>query len=382
MGKKLTYEQIKECFEDSNCELITTKEEFIENNLSGSSKFNVIASCGHPNKNCDYSGFKTRGRGKVCGPCSRKSTKESHKKLNENIQEGNSYSLNLEEESIQFIINNTSQNLKIEKSPECCLADIAIKPINCIKNELLPIQLKCTKGPDKENRYKFHIDGRKYNMIFICISLSNEKIWIMHGNDIINKSMLTMGKNKSKYDIYVVKKDNLSKKLLEFYVSSEKDTIENIQTALAITVQKEQYFRKIRETKLNTIPFQDPEVNQSHHDFLINGIKIQEKVAFIRKNADYFISGISKTRQQKTVPYDKGDNEFYWFHLQGKNEGTFYVIPENKMIEKEFINCTEQKIKGKTSISFGKNNKWLNDFKFYYDEENINEIISNIFKLF
>jgi len=378
--KKLTYEQIKERFEEIGMKLITTEEECIENNLCSLSKFHVIAACGHEVTNCKFSSCMSMGRKKVCGPCGIASMKESHKKLNENIQEGNAYGLNLEGEHIKFIIEVLGMFFKIEQTHDGCAADIAIRPLGFTENKWLPIQLKSTKGPFNENRYKFHIDGDAYDMIYFFTSLSNEKTWIMNGVDIKIKTNITMGKNKSKYDIYVVKKDNLVKKMLECYNSLEKDTLENIQIPISEHVKKEHKYRIIRQTKLYNIKFENPKINQSHFDFIINGFKVQEKVCYKLKNTNYFKSSLHKTRQKKDVPYSKDDNDFYWFNLQ--DSGTFYLIPESKMIEKKFISYVEQNIIGKTKISFGKKSKWLDEFKFHYDEENINEIISNIFKLF
>jgi len=39
-------------------------------------------------------------------------------------------------------------------------------------------------------------------------------------------------------------------------------------------------------------------------------------------------------------------------------------------------------IKGKTDLSFAKRNKWLDIYKYSYNEENINEIVLHLFKTF
>ena len=75
--------------------------------------------------------------------------------------------------------------------------------------------------------------------------------------------------------------------------------------------------------------------------------------------------------------YEKGDNDFYWINLQD-NE-TFYIIPEQILIDKHLISSETEK--GKKYISFAKRNKWLDFYKYSYNEENINEIINNLFKL-
>ena len=88
------------------------------------------------------------------------------------------------------------------------------------------------------------------------------------------------------------------------------------------------------------------------------------------------VTGVLSTKD--LLPYLDKPEDFNWKTLLRKP----FFVPESKMIEKKFISYVEQNITGKTDISFGKKNKWLDEFKFHYDEENINEIISNIFKLF
>lgn len=173
------------------------------------------------------------------------------------------------------------------------------------------------------------------------------------------------------------------KKLLEFYNTISTDTIENIQTPITNCCKKEQLYRKLRENKLNNIKFEYPEVNQCVYDFKINNYKVQEKTAHIRKNFKHYISVLHKKKEGiSQIPYDSGDNDFYWINLQDNQ--TFYIIPENILIEKQIIsseNIVDKSsfIKGRKCLSFSKRNKWLENYKYSYNEENINEIIKILF---
>ena len=175
------------------------------------------------------------------------------------------------------------------------------------------------------------------------------------------------------------------KKLLEFYNTISTDTIENIQTPITNCCKKEQLYRKFRENNLTDIKFEYPEVNQCVYDFKINNYKVQEKTAFIRKPRKYYKTNINRNKNgNKCIPYDSGDNDFYWINLQDNQ--TFYIIPENIFIEKQIISSgnildESSSIKGKTDLSFAKKNIWLNEYKYSYNEENINEIISHLFKI-
>jgi hypothetical protein len=183
---------------------------------------------------------------------------------------------------------------------------------------------------------------------------------------------------KSKYNYYKVDKNDLSKILLKYYDTLEKDTLENIQTPITKCCQIEQKFCQLRESKLPNIQFEQPKINQSVYDFKVNNYKIQEKTAIMRKDrSSYNMCMITKNKNgNNNIPYDSGDNDFYWINLQD-NE-TFYIIPEQIFIERQIIS-TETK-KGKKYISFAAKNTWLNEYKFNYNEENVNEIINNYFQ--
>ena len=93
---------------------------------------------------------------------------------------------------------------------------------------------------------------------------------------------------------------------------------------------------------------------------------------------------LSKHKDGKNnYPYEQGDNDYYWINLPD-NE-TFYIIPENILITKQVISSGDtvdvpSSIKGKKCLSFAIRNTWLNEYKYSYNEENINEIITNYFK--
>ena len=69
-----TYENIIEEFNNKNCKLLTSKEEFCEIlkiSKKGIYKLNYIASCGH-NHVVFYNVFKSRGTGIICPSCKNK----------------------------------------------------------------------------------------------------------------------------------------------------------------------------------------------------------------------------------------------------------------------------------------------------------------------
>ena len=363
---RVSYETIKENFEKENCQLITTKKEMILNNMNTNSNYIIIATCGHQIDGCNYHMFISKNyKKKICKDCINKKLSLAYKKLNKTI-DGNSYNLNTEAQSIKLI--KKYLNLEIKVSPECCLADIAINDHN-IENKWLPIQVKATIKVSTDNGYSFQLK-HKYNILIIFVCIEEEKFWIIHGNDILNNKCLSIGLKKSKYNKYQVDKNDLSTKLLEFYNNLDTLPIETIQTPITDNCKKEQLFRKLRETKLNLVQFEYPEINQCVYDFKVNNYKIQEKTAQLRLDCNHYKCLLYKKKDGKDCcSYEKGDNDFYWINLQDNQ--TFYIIPEQIILSKT---CSK-------GISFAKRNIWLETYKYSYNEENINEIINNLLKV-
>ena len=213
-------------------------------------------------------------------------------------------------------------------------------------------------------------------VIFICIE--KEKFWFINGNNILDQCKLSIGTKKSKYDIYEVGKNDITQKLLSFYKTLHKNTLENIQTPITENYKKEKLFRNLRESKLNNIKFVYSEINQSVFDFKINNYKIQEKTGFMKSQRNYMMVMFSKSKEGiNNIPYDKGDNDFYWVNLPDYE--TFYIIPEQVLIYKQIIS-TETK-KGKRYLSFAVSNKWVDNYRYSYNEYNINEIVNFLFKV-
>ncbi len=376
MTTKVSYETIKETFENKGCQLITTKYEMIVNKMNTSSSYKIIATCGHIIENCNYHMFnsKIRDRQKLCSDCVKKKLSLNYKKLNNNISE--KYTLQIESQSIEIFKKYINSSLEFKISPECCTADIAIRDSNCKDNKWLPIQVKSTLKVSTDNSYLFALK-HSYNILIVFICIEEEKFWLIHGNNILNLVCLSIGLNKSKYNKYKVDKLELSKKLLEFYNLLYNNTIESIQKPITENCQKEQLFRKIREIKLNSIHFEYPEINQCVYDFKVNGYKIQEKIARKRSDCNTIALLLHKTKNSiRNTPYELGDNDFYWINLPDKE--TFYIIPEIVLFDYGIISC--ENYNGRTDLSFANRNTWWNYFKFNYNEENINEIINNYLK--
>lgn len=114
--------------------------------------------------------------------------------------------------------------------------------------------------------------------------------------------------------------------------------------------KKEHYFRMLRKNKLGFIEFKEPYVQGQHFDFIVNDNKIQEKVGTSAKNRKniFFKLGKGNGKRKCKRPYKKGDNDIYWFHMP--DEQTFFVIPEEILYNKGYINNTTKKRKNRYII--------------------------------
>ena len=107
------------------------------------------------------------------------------------------------------------------------------------------------------------------------------------------------------------------------------------------------------------------------YDFTINGYKVQEKVAGVRKDRSnsYWISfycnnsKIEKKRQYKS--YAKGDNSFYWIWLED-NPKEFYLFPEEVLIER---NIVDRKTGPKPVLGIN-NTNWTKEYLYSFNDKN------------
>ncbi len=120
------------------------------------------------------------------------------------------------------------------------------------------------------------------------------------------------------------------------------------------------------------------------YDFMINGLKVQEKISSKEKSGNYTKFNLDKCNgrnngKKKHISYQKGDNDFYWLNFNNKQH--FYIIPEHELISRNIINIDKR-----TSINLTPNSKrknktdWANEYLFDYtnftklDEEKLKKM--------
>jgi 7-cyano-7-deazaguanine synthase in queuosine biosynthesis len=368
------YENVIEEFNKQNCKLLTTKEEYIDilKNTKKVYRLNYIASCGHTHI-VFYNVFKSRGTGIVCPSCKNKKIGYDKKEKMKNNEMSKTSTIEQEYKFINQIQLFLKNDFEIIKAFDGCNIDIIFKPKNIIDDKWVGIQVKTTNV--RHLTYSFHINNIYKNCLLLFYCCEDETMWLIPENIIGNQKKVSIGYNKSKYNIYKICKDNLINKLNEFYNKTNNFEFDKLNTPTCIYQQREQFFRKYREEKIKFLDFDYDSIEGTVYDFKIKNFKVQEKVAKISDKENRYYFQLCKNNglingKQNQIQYDIGDNDFYWLNCDNKQ--TFFVIPEKNLIDKGFIgnkieNINRQMLKITVKNVLHKKSAWLQDYMFDYE---------------
>jgi hypothetical protein len=381
------YENVVEEFTKQNCQLLTTKEdhcEILKMSKNGTHKLNYIASCGH-NHVVFYNVFKSRGTGIICPSCKNKEIGNAKKEKMQNNQMSKNVCIEQEFKFIQKISELLQHDFEIIKAFDGCNVDMIYRPKNITDDSWVGIQVKTTNV--RHLTYSFHINHIYKDCLLLFYCCEDESMWLIPENIIGDQKKVSIGYNKSKYNIYKVTKENILDRLTELYNNTSKFHFDTLNTPINIYQQREQEFRKYRENKIDFIQFQYDNMEATVYDFKIGNFKVQEKVAKMdHDNRCCFQlcknNGIINKKPNQ-IQYDIGDNDFYWLNCANKKQ--FFVIPEKILADKKLIgNEKENKntfFKITIKETLHKTSSWLQPYMFDY--ENIDkERLSCVLNLF
>jgi len=368
------YENIIEEFNKNNCTLLTTKEEHIEILKSAKKcnyRLNYTASCGH-NHIVFYNVFKSRGTGIICPSCKNKQIGNG---IKEKIKNNEITKINNMEQEFNFIIKIQDilhNYFEIIKAFDGCNVDMIFRPKNIIEDNWVGIQVKTTNV--RHLTYSFHINNIYKNCLLLFYCCEDESMWLIPENIIGNQQKVSIGYNKSKYNIYKVTKDNIINKLNELYDVTSKFNYEILNTPNCIYQQREKEFRKYREDKINFIKFDYENMEGTVYDFKIGNLKIQEKVTQICDKENRYKFCLCKNngiinKKRNQIQYDIGDNDFYWLNCDNKK--IFFVIPEKILIDRGIIGNNIDKKSKFVNITIKEilhtKSSWLQPYMFDYE---------------
>ena len=357
----LTFINVFNTFKDKNCQLLISEENFNKDKHSTKEKYKYIASCGHENQVCLYI-FKIRGTGIICPKCV---IINNRNKCKEKIKNNPNINLDLEYNTIIFFKELVKNMFDVKFTREGCLADIGLKPNNEENDLWLMIQVKCTTKPGRE--YSFSCSSRYKNCIILCISYSDKRMWAINGNNITVKHKIAIGLNKSKYSDFEINQNNIFEKLTEYYNIFPKYDFNSINTPVSIYQQLEYEYCKYREEKIK-LDFIYNEKNGIVYDFLLNNYKVQEKVGtYIKNRKNNVLFSFHKNNGieygiRKLTSYKKDDADFYWLNIPNKKD--FYIIPQDELIARKYIDTAIKK--NLNIISHQKCKEWLKEYLFDY----------------
>ena len=376
------YNEVKETFEKHNCKLLMTEEKFNQKNRTVSEKYKYIASCGD-NHEVSFDIFKNKLSGVICPKCSF---------LKQSIDKIEKYKLNpvlsndLEYNSIEYLKTIIGDKFDVKFNSESCLADCCIKPKHITEDKWLMVQMKSTVNSTSDG-YKFTCRSKYINCIIMCICESDKKMWIFDGNTITTDS-ICIGLKKSKNDEFEITKDTIHEKITHYYNTFPKYDFETTDIPISKNQKLEYEYRKLREKTITCLTFIRNERQGLVYDFMINNLKIQEKVISKKKNENGTAFQLKKSNGRmngggggvkQCTSYKTGDNDFYWLNVNNKKH--FYIIPEKELIDRKYMNTDKKTIIYLIPDSKREcKNSWANEYLFDYTK--IDEVkIKTIFGL-
>jgi hypothetical protein len=168
--------------------------------------------------------------------------------------------------------------------------------------------------------------------------------------------------------------DSIEKYAEQYYTNN----LTELTVPISIYQQREQKYVQKREKYLSFLQFMYPDIHNTPTDFMVNGKKVQEKVAGLRKNrANKLLAQLASNngknyngkRQFRT--YCLGENDYYWVH--SSIDDRFWIIPEQILHDRGYI-ADKDEIKNKKVIYISDNTEWIKQYEYDYNNVNCDKI--------
>lgn len=347
---KISYDEMVRRFETKDCKLITSRNDYeVQFKITNhNAKLTFTASCGH--KRTSIYKHMLKNEKWICKECTYALMSNNMKlycNTNPNISNRTEY------RGYSHINNVLISDFEIIKMFEGSKSDFLIRPRGFKIDEWLQIQLKTTNQKWDNNRYQFSLGKKDYsNMVVINTCIVDNICWIIDGSQIKGLKTLTVSISaNTKYKKYQYDTSDISPILLEIYIEANFHKIKLSQQYVSQSLRELEFTYAQKRTVCLNLPFIPSQVEGMSYDFMLNNKRVQEKLMSVyhRLPGRYEVNlRKSNGRNNKKIPYAKGDNDYYWFHIPNKD--LFYVIPEYELIKYEFIKTQSQS--GKSSIGF------------------------------
>jgi hypothetical protein len=370
----LEFDIMVNMLKDANCEMITTKDDFVNKKMNIFSEICYKGSCTHIY--CEIFNDIVFKKDTICKPCREIKIMEAYDIT------GRLKNLIVEDEAIEWIKELLQDTFKVEIMKEGCLADIAVKPIDSTEDIWIAIQLKSATSFKKDVKsYNFSFKYKNYkDMIILCTAKFHDLMWLFKSEIIQDISGINIYlTTDSKYANSIIHPEELYEHLTEIYNLDDtiKFNLEELNKRTHQALIQEDKYQNLRKEKLSFLDFKDCQ-NYTITDFMLNDFKVQEKIA--KKTVLQYNCNLHKSYMNKKSPYEENDNDFYWIHLDDWE--TFYVIPQSVLIEYGYIKNNLQDGKSHIGIYPKKYNNdnikniWIEEYMFEYQNLNITKLKS------
>jgi hypothetical protein len=359
-------------FEKQNCKLLTSEAEhqkILIETKKGNYRLNYVASCGHEHI-VFFNVFKSRGTGIVCPQCK---NKQIGAEIKNKMKNNEISKITNNEQEHNFIVKfqeRVCNDFEIIKAFDGCNVDIIFKPKTITTDEWVGIQVKTTNV--RHLTYSFHLQKTYKDCLLLFYCCEDDSMWLIPENTVANQKKVSIGYNKSKYNIYKTTSETLISKLHELYLTTSKFSFETLDTPTNIYQHREQQFRKYRGEKINFIQFDYDNMEGTVYDFKIGNLKIQEKVAKIGDDRKCCFqlcknNGLINGKPNQ-IQYDIGDNDYYWLNCE--NRIHFFVIPEHVLIERAMVGNKKPTTLFKITVNeqLHRKSNWLQPYLFNYEQ--------------
>ena len=306
------------------------------------------------------------------------------KYVNENRKDYSFIEENIHSVGNSYIYNLLGEHFYFELTSRCCDYNHLFKPIqnNTIEDteKWFPIKIKYSNSYIGDNYY-FTIRNKSQNILILCVNLQNKKMWLFPPNILNSSSKIKININTT-FTEYLLTEKTLYEKLLQYYNNNSTMWLNKYDNLISNSnnghVNIECEYKLKRVSSINFLTFTNPLTNFETYNFLINGFRVQETVCFYDIVGKWQIACVLKKRNGKIYPFSLEDNDFYWINERTSNN--FYVVPNNIMYEKGFVQGGI--IKGRININITTNLFWLSDYQYSYDDINETDNKVRLLKVF
>lgn len=391
LSRRKKYEDICKYFEDNKCKFLTTKEEY-ENIIDLQlTNFKYEVPCCNKIIESTYTNFRHKKNKDKCYKCNMNINNIKEKLSKNNSNRDNEFNvphlLYQEYRGYLYIKELLEKDFIIKKNINYAKSDFIIKPKNKDNDEWIKVQLKTTSYI-KKYQYIFALLNKNYDdHLLILLSIEDKNMWFFNGDISKNINKLHINKNSInyKYKNNEINKENIIYQTNNYYNTLKKFSEEESNEIINNNVKREYEFYKKREDMTLNVKLEYPEIEGTIYDLKINNYKVQDKIYGIVDKTNYRIY-IQHTSNRKYIPYNKGDNHFYWLWLDKSDY--FFIIPENILIEQHIIKTPNDDINKKYDsyiyIKPSENDKikyWYNNYKYDLKDKQLSTKLNELFTI-